>query len=103
MSSRSSSRPDFECDGAAARFATLAETTCDFGVTGGALEDLAAMRGSMLVADTVVGSHAPSTQQNSLVDPLLTLWPALFISVTVLGINLLGDGLRERLEPALVR
>jgi len=32
---------------------------------------------------------------------LLTLWPALFISVTVLGFNLLGDGLRERFDPIL--
>jgi peptide/nickel transport system permease protein len=44
----------------------------------------------------------PSTQQDFLVHPLLTLWPALFISFTVLGINLLGDGLRERLDPTLV-
>jgi peptide/nickel transport system permease protein len=29
------------------------------------------------------------------------LWPALFISMTVLGISLLGDGLRERLDPSL--
>jgi peptide/nickel transport system permease protein len=33
------------------------------------------------------------------VQPLLALWPGLAILVTVLGINLLGDGLRDLLEP----
>lgn len=47
------------------------------------------------------GRMLASTQQYLLVHPLLTLWPALFISVTVLGISLLGDGLRERLDPNL--
>jgi peptide/nickel transport system permease protein len=42
-----------------------------------------------------------STQQYLLVHPLLTLWPALFICAAVLGLNLLGDGLRERLDPNL--
>ena len=44
------------------------------------------------------GRMLASTQQYLLVHPLLTLWPALFISVSVLGINLLGDGLRERYD-----
>ncbi|MFM8644126.1 MAG: ABC transporter permease [Actinomycetota bacterium] len=47
------------------------------------------------------GRMLASTQQYLLVHPLLTLWPALFISVTVLGFNLLGDGLRERFDPIL--
>lgn len=33
--------------------------------------------------------------------PLLTLWPALAIALAVLGFNLLGDGLRDRLDPRL--
>jgi ABC-type dipeptide/oligopeptide/nickel transport system permease subunit len=32
---------------------------------------------------------------------LLTLWPAVFVCLAVLGFNLLGDGLRERLDPTL--
>lgn len=35
------------------------------------------------------------------VNPLLTLWPALAIALAVLGFNLLGDGLRDRLDPRL--
>lgn len=31
----------------------------------------------------------------------LALWPGLFIAVAVLGFNLLGDGLRELLDPTL--
>jgi peptide/nickel transport system permease protein len=31
--------------------------------------------------------------------PLLALWPGLLIFATVLAFNLLGDGLRERLDP----
>lgn len=35
--------------------------------------------------------------------PLLALWPGLAIVLAVLGLNLLGDGLRDRLDPRLVR
>ena len=34
--------------------------------------------------------------------PLLALWPGLAISLSVLGFNLLGDGLRDALDPQLV-
>ena len=33
--------------------------------------------------------------------PMLALWPGLAIAVTVLGLNLLGDGLRDVLDPKL--
>lgn len=33
------------------------------------------------------------------VNPTLTLWPGLAIALTVLGFNLLGDGLRDILDP----
>lgn len=32
-------------------------------------------------------------------NPLLTVWPGVAIALTVLGFNLLGDGLRDRLDP----
>jgi peptide/nickel transport system permease protein len=35
--------------------------------------------------------------------PLLALWPGLAIVAAVLGLNLLGDGLRDLLDPRLVR
>lgn len=35
--------------------------------------------------------------------PLLALWPGLAIAASVLGLNLLGDGLRDRLDPRLAR
>lgn len=34
-------------------------------------------------------------------DPILAFWPGLFIAIAVLGFNLLGDGLRELLDPTL--
>jgi peptide/nickel transport system permease protein len=34
-------------------------------------------------------------------EPNLALWPGLFIALAVLGCNLLGDGLREMLDPKL--
>jgi peptide/nickel transport system permease protein len=34
--------------------------------------------------------------------PLLALWPGLSIALAVLGFNLLGDGLRDLLDPKLV-
>lgn len=33
--------------------------------------------------------------------PWLVIWPGLFISLTVLSINFLGDGLRDALDPRL--
>ena len=40
-------------------------------------------------------------EKSLLVTPQLALWPALGIALTVLGFNLLGDGLREVLDPRL--
>ncbi|GAA2106206.1 hypothetical protein GCM10009841_25660 [Microlunatus panaciterrae] len=34
-------------------------------------------------------------------NPLLALWPGLAIALAVLGFNLLGDGLRDLLDPKL--
>lgn len=42
-------------------------------------------------------------QQYITVYPLSVLWPGLAITVTVLGLNLLGDGLREATDPTLSR
>ena len=33
------------------------------------------------------------------VKPYLVLFPALFLSITVLSVNLMGDGLRDALDP----
>jgi len=35
--------------------------------------------------------------------PLLAIWPGLAIALAVLGLNLLGDGLRDLLDPRLAR
>lgn len=43
------------------------------------------------------GRMLHESQQFLSLQPLLTLWPGLAIAVTVLGLNLLGDGLRDRL------
>ncbi len=37
------------------------------------------------------------------VHPLSVIWPGLAITLTVLGLNLLGDGLREATDPTLSR
>jgi peptide/nickel transport system permease protein len=34
-------------------------------------------------------------------NPLLVIWPGIFIALAVLGFNLLGDGLRDILDPRL--
>lgn len=36
-------------------------------------------------------------------DPLLAVFPGIAIGITVLGLNLLGDGLRDRLDPSFTR
>ena len=35
--------------------------------------------------------------------PLLAVWPGVAIALAVLGLNLLGDGLRDLLDPRLSR
>jgi peptide/nickel transport system permease protein len=35
--------------------------------------------------------------------PLLVFFPGLFLSATVLAVNLLGDGLRDALDPRIAR
>ncbi len=47
------------------------------------------------------GQMLESAQSTLQTDPLLALWPALAIAVAVLGFNLLGDGLRDVLDPRL--
>lgn len=37
------------------------------------------------------------------VAPTIVLYPGVFLSLTVLGVNLLGDGLRDMLDPRLAR
>jgi peptide/nickel transport system permease protein len=37
------------------------------------------------------------------VKPYIVLFPALFLSVTVLAVNLLGDGLRDAIDPRLAK
>ena len=37
------------------------------------------------------------------VKPFIVLFPALFLSVTVLAVNLLGDGLRDALDPRMAK
>ena len=42
-------------------------------------------------------------QQQLFQAPQLAVYPGVAIALTVLGLNLLGDGLRDRLDPRLVR
>ena len=37
------------------------------------------------------------------VRPHIILFPAVFLSITVLAVNLLGDGLRDSLDPRLAK
>ena len=37
------------------------------------------------------------------VKPFIILFPAIFLSTTVLAVNLLGDGLRDALDPRLAK
>lgn len=49
------------------------------------------------------GSLAQDGAQTLLAFPLRLLWPALFISITMLCFNLLGDALRDAFDPRLRR
>lgn len=47
------------------------------------------------------GNMLRDAQQFLFVSPLQALWPGLAIALSVLGFNLLGDGLRDYLDPRL--
>ena len=47
------------------------------------------------------GTMLRDAQQFLFVEPLQALWPGLAIALAVLGFNLLGDGLRDHLDPRL--
>ncbi len=47
------------------------------------------------------GGMLESAQNYLYQDPLLALWPGIAIAVTVFGLNALGDGLRDLLDPTL--
>ncbi len=49
------------------------------------------------------GRMMASLQQYLLINPIFPLWPGLAIVISVLGFNLLGDGLRESVDPTLRR
>ena len=49
------------------------------------------------------GRMLQESQELIAVRPLLVLWPGLAIALSVLGLNLLGDGLRDALDPRLER
>ncbi|WP_050606666.1 ABC transporter permease [Clostridium niameyense] len=51
--------------------------------------------------NTSWGSLASSAQPNLMFYPYQLFFPALFISLTMLSFNLLGDGLRDALDPKL--
>ncbi|WP_174556695.1 ABC transporter permease [Rhodococcus tukisamuensis] len=49
------------------------------------------------------GRMLQESQPYLYLQPAVMLWPGLAIALTVLGFNLLGDGLRDRLDPKSVR
>ncbi|MFD4466855.1 ABC transporter permease [Rhodococcus sp. NPDC058505] len=49
------------------------------------------------------GRMLQETQPYLYQQPMVMLWPGLAIALTVLGFNLLGDGLRDRFDPKVVR
>ncbi|MCC6496819.1 MAG: ABC transporter permease [Propionibacteriaceae bacterium] len=51
--------------------------------------------------DPTWGNMLRDAQQFLFVAPLQALWPGLAIALAVLGFNLLGDGLRDYLDPRL--
>lgn len=47
------------------------------------------------------GRMVQASQGYIYTDPALIFWPALAIAITVMGFNLLGDGLRDQLDPRM--
>jgi oligopeptide transport system permease protein len=51
--------------------------------------------------DTSLGALASAAQQNIIFNPLQLFFPTFLISLIMLTFNLLGDGLRDALDPKL--
>ena len=60
-------------------------------------------RARRAAADAELGPDAGRRQTRMIVAPYLALFPGFAIVLTVLGLNLLGDGLADMLDPKLRR
>ncbi len=49
------------------------------------------------------GTMIASARDYMEISPFLVIWPSLAIAITVLAFNLLGDGLRDALDPRLIQ
>ncbi|HWP31753.1 MAG TPA: ABC transporter permease [Fimbriimonadales bacterium] len=49
------------------------------------------------------GSMINESRAHLAAHPILLLWPCLTLSVTILALNFVGDGLRDRLDPRMIR
>ena len=47
------------------------------------------------------GAMLSAARAYIMTDPHMILWPGLAIAITVLAINMIGDGLRDALDPKL--
>ena len=52
---------------------------------------------------SVVGQHHGRGRALWQVKPFIVFFPAVFLSLTVLSVNLLGDGLRDMLDPRMAK
>jgi len=48
------------------------------------------------------GRMLNDAQSTLSIHPMIAVWPGLAIAVAVLGLNLLGDGLRDRFDPRMI-
>ena len=67
---------------------------------------LGAVGGVIVLAFLFVGAFAPllvsvEGKKYMLKNPWLSLWPGLSLAVVVYGVNMLGDALRDLLDPRL--
>jgi len=65
----------------------------------GLLAENAYVSGSIRLAGRELVLH--DAQTYIFTSPVQALWPGLAIALSVLGLNLLGDGLRDHLDPRL--
>jgi peptide/nickel transport system permease protein len=49
------------------------------------------------------GRMLNEAQQLMFEAPMLAVWPGAAIALSVLGLNLMGDGLRDLLDPKMLR
>ena len=88
---------------ASVRFGAVIQATISFAVAILAEAALSYLGVGSQPPDPSWGRMLSESQSYIFLTPIIAVWPGLAIVLSVLGLNLIGDGLRDLIDPRLSR